>query len=682
MSDTILVTVNETPIKIQVVPTLPFSTGGATDHAALNNLSYATALHTGFEPTVTKGNLSAGSSKISIGGTGTGAVIGAGASVDVAEANITHNNIGGLNSGDYQHLSAAQVSALHPAVTISDTNSIDLSLTGQALSADLKTQNTTNITLAVDASGLKATASGLEPTVTKGNLSELTSAILTIGGGTGAVIGAGATITVQQADTTHAGYLPAADWNTFNGKQPALSIGNLSAGSTKITIGGTGTGAVIGAGASVDVNQANLDHGSIGGLSDDDHTQYALLAGRVGGQTITGNLTLTDGLYLSALTANNTTGILYRGTSRFLHSFFPTNSTGSNVFLGALAGNLTMTCTSAQSDSLTGIGANVLKATTTSRCNTGIGESALSATQDGSYNVAIGSSSSFSNVSGTKNVAIGHGAFYGGTGSNNLALGSQAMFSTGQTGGNNVAIGMNALKGTNGNAFSNNIGIGYAVGDNITTASNCILIGYDLDALSATTNGQLRIGPMIYGSCTSPETVYFQPTADSVTFFQVLDADGGDPVLSVDVTNERVGIRCADPGNPLDVNGNARFRAVSSGTYDAPLNITSTGILTTATSDRRWKQNIAPIAGALNKVMALQGVYFDWIEGNGGRQIGLIAQDVLPIVPEVVYTNKVDGYYGLRYDNLIGLLIEAIKELEGKLCQFQQAPQMATARSL
>jgi len=50
--------------------------------------------------------------------------------------------------------------------------------------------------------------------------------------------------------------------------------GNLTAGSTKISIGGTGTDAVIGSGVSVDVAQGNLDHGSIGGLSDDDHTQY------------------------------------------------------------------------------------------------------------------------------------------------------------------------------------------------------------------------------------------------------------------------------------------------------------------------------------------------------------------------------------------------------------------------
>ena len=57
-------------------------------------------------------------------------------------------------------------------------------------------------------------------------------------------------------------------------KEPIVTKGNLTAGSNKVTIGGTGTASVIGAGVSVDVAQANLDHGSIGGLADDDHTQY------------------------------------------------------------------------------------------------------------------------------------------------------------------------------------------------------------------------------------------------------------------------------------------------------------------------------------------------------------------------------------------------------------------------
>jgi len=65
--------------------------GGGQVHSSLSGLDYASAGHIGFEPTVTKGNLTAGSTKISIGGGGTNALIGSGASIDVVEANINHN---------------------------------------------------------------------------------------------------------------------------------------------------------------------------------------------------------------------------------------------------------------------------------------------------------------------------------------------------------------------------------------------------------------------------------------------------------------------------------------------------------------------------------------------------------------------------------------------------------------
>ena len=73
------------------------------------------------------------------------------------------------------------------------------------------------------------------------------------------------------------------------------ALANVTAASSKITLGGTPTGAVVNA-FSIDVNQANLDHGSIGGLSDDDHAQYALLAGRSGGQVLIGGTAAADDL--------------------------------------------------------------------------------------------------------------------------------------------------------------------------------------------------------------------------------------------------------------------------------------------------------------------------------------------------------------------------------------------------
>lgn len=143
------------------------------------------------------------------------------------------------------------------------------------------------------------TFNGKQDALTTYDLKETVSSILTIVNGTDAVIGAGdLTIQVQQAGSGVDGFLLGTDWDIFNGKQNSLSFGNLTAGSNKITIGGTGAGALIGAGATVDVNQANLDHGSIGGLADDDHTQYSLVAGTRAFTGVVSGVTPTIGSHL------------------------------------------------------------------------------------------------------------------------------------------------------------------------------------------------------------------------------------------------------------------------------------------------------------------------------------------------------------------------------------------------
>ena len=95
-------------------------------------------------------------------------------------------------------------------------------------------------------------------------------------------------------------------------------------------------------------------------------------------------------------------------------------------------------------------------------------------------------------------------------------------------------------------------------------------------------------------------------------------------------------------------------------------------------SDSRLKENIVNIDGALEKVSMLKGVTFDWCEdyikergGEDGYFIkkhdtGLIAQDVQEVLPEIVRKKK-DGYLGVQYDKMVGLLVEAIKELRTEI---------------
>ena len=122
------------------------------------------------------------------------------------------------------------------------------------------------------------------------------------------------------------------------------------------------------------------------------------------------------------------------------------------------------------------------------------------------------------------------------------------------------------------------------------------------------------------------------------------------------------------PSAMLDVNGGARFRGISSSAYVGALNYSTGGYLTTATSDARLKTNVTTIDNALDKVMQLRGVTFNWLDPNvTKRMTGMIAQEVEQVMPELVFQNPNDGYYGMFYGETTGLLVEATKELNTKL---------------
>jgi len=89
----------------------------------------------------------------------------------------------------------------------------------------------------------------------------------------------------------------------------------------------------------------------------------------------------------------------------------------------------------------------------------------------------------------------------------------------------------------------------------------------------------------------------------------------------------------------------------------------------TAFSDARLKENVETIDNALDKVCAMRGVTFDRIDSkDGGRQTGVIAQEIQDILPEVVKVNDDEnGTLSVSYGNMVGVLTEAIKELKEEI---------------
>ena len=94
---------------------------------------------------------------------------------------------------------------------------------------------------------------------------------------------------------------------------------------------------------------------------------------------------------------------------------------------------------------------------------------------------------------------------------------------------------------------------------------------------------------------------------------------------------------------------------------------TATGNVT-AFSDERLKENVETIEGALDKVSQMRGVTYNYKSelNDGQRGTGVIAQEMQQVMPEVVQEGE---YLSVAYGNLVGVLIEAVKELKEELAK-------------
>jgi hypothetical protein len=123
----------------------------------------------------------------------------------------------------------------------------------------------------------------------------------------------------------------------------------------------------------------------------------------------------------------------------------------------------------------------------------------------------------------------------------------------------------------------------------------------------------------------------------------------------------------------VGINGgnNSNYALFVNGTVYATSNVY-------AYSDARSKENIITIDNALGKVTQLRGVYYNRTDRPEGeesgytstlndRELGVIAQEIMSIVPEAVSYSENTDRYGVNYGNLAGLLIEAIKDLKKEL---------------
>ena len=385
--------------------------------------------------------------------------------------------------------------------------------------------------------------------------------------------------------------------------------------------------------------------------------------------------------YNAGANATNSSQNTYIGTS----SGYQNTDGESNTFLGSFTGQFNQ-----------GI------------CNTFIGNGVNSGgIGAGSNNTFMGWLSGNNLTSGCDNTCIGDRAGYDiTTGNNNVSLGYRAGYKIG-SGEGNVMLGYEAGFNETG---SNKLYI-----DNSSTTSPLIYGDFSTNALTVNgtlyATGNTSLGGTYLRMISNPSTgaaptnYFYQGSTGSVAkeyafsiydalwvtdnaFFDtnvnvagLIDINGtGSEALRVDGLEaiwlgQNVSLQnyfswgygalynyFADRITIGNANYNSSYMLYVNGSAYA------TGVWNT--SDKRFKKNITGITGALNMISRINGVKYDWrsdeFKAKGfdeGSHYGVIAQEIEEVVPEAVKTDS-DGYKAVAYDELVPILIEAVKELK------------------
>jgi hypothetical protein len=317
------------------------------------------------------------------------------------------------------------------------------------------------------------------------------------------------------------------------------------------------------------------------------------------------------------------------------------NSTGNyNTMMGALAGNNNMT---GSENSFFGNAAGAGSAAITGGSNSFFGSSAGSQPSTGSSNSFFGYHSGLANTTGSKNTLLGTDTnLSAGNLVNATAIGANASVSQ------NNSLVLGSINGLNSATADTNVGIGTTAPVNILH-----LNGNHNDFALTFTNQANTAGRRGYRIAFDSDRLTFQSASDAGAFAA--------NQMSIDPVTGNVGIGTVTPSNKLEVNGSV----AGVGPYQ---NI----------SDGRFKENVQPLSGALDKVLHLRGVSFTWRSGQftnlnfaPGKQVGFIAQELEQVLPEAVSRDD-HGYYRVAYSEVMPLLTEAIKEQQQTIARLQQ----------
>jgi trimeric autotransporter adhesin len=319
-----------------------------------------------------------------------------------------------------------------------------------------------------------------------------------------------------------------------------------------------------------------------------------------------------------------TTGRFNTGTGYVALNYNTTGNRNTATGYAALLSNTTASDNTAN-------GAYALNKNTVGANNTAIGTGALLNNTTGNYNVASGFMALRENATGEFNTATGAGALLNNTADENTATGAAALFSN-TTGGFNTAAGSATLyRNTTG---AHNTANGFQTLSNNTTGSDNVALGFLAGNNQTTGSNNVYIGSNILGGAGENNACYIGSIFGQTS-----------------------------------VNG-------------IPVLINSSNKLGTATSSARFKRDIHDMNKTSEALFALRPVAFRYkkeIDPAGTSQLGLVAEDVEKVNPDLVVRDKEGKPYSVRYDQVNAMLLNEFLKEHRKVEQMQKQIEALTA---
>jgi hypothetical protein len=519
-----------------------------------------------------------------------------------------------------------------------------------------------------DGSLAKATlTAGSNVTITNGD-GAIT--IASTGGGGGG----GTSVTVTQATATAA----QTDFSvTYTVGQLSVYLNGALLASADYTAS-NGTTVVLASGAALNDIFTAVAYSTVAGLEIESATPFMTAVGSGAGAVNTG----VNNVFVGFEAGNdNTTGT--NNVAVGYQALDACTTGGTNVAVGA---NALGACTTGGTN--VAVGANALGSHTSPSSSTAIGTQALTTLTGGAgSSTAVGYRALYLNETGISNTAVGTSCMWNNTASNNTAVGDSVMFAN-TTGGNNTAMGAGALD-TN-TTGAENTALGYLALTANTTASSNTAVGYQ--ALDANTTGtqNTAVGVAALTACTTGN----YNTAVGISSGQDLTSGSNNLFLGLDAG------RSNSPSGSITTGSN---NVVLGDNSIANLYCADTTI---SSSDARDKTDVQDFTHGLDWITQLRPVTYRWdkrswyvgsncqtediinAQPNGAKKrqqlhLGFLAQEELAVETQfgfgtskdnmlIANLNEDESAYGLKYERLVPILVNAIKELSAK-CDSLQA---------